>query len=69
LPENGISFFYEIGEPDGRIVRVGTHRVDGRFRKRVRLHYGGNKDASVFQMHVGGALMLRDWPNDPRLTD
>jgi hypothetical protein len=68
LPENGIYFSYENGEPDGRIVRVGTHRVDGRFRTRVRLHYGGNKNASVFRLHVGGALLLRDQPDDPRLS-
>jgi hypothetical protein len=44
LPENGIYFFYEIGETWGhgetrpRIVRVGTHK-DGNFRKRISEHY------------------------------
>lgn len=48
LPTDGIYLFFERGEfvsLDGRaasrIVRVGTHRVDGRFRKRIRQHYGG----------------------------
>ncbi len=42
LPINGIYFFYEDGEfyVDGnekrkRIVRIGTHRVDGNFRNRI----------------------------------
>ena len=44
LPENGIYFFYEVGEKWGhggkkpRIVRVGTHR-DGNFRSRIAEHY------------------------------
>ena len=44
LPQNGIYFFYELGEMWGhdgdcqRIVRVGTHR-EGNFRSRIADHY------------------------------
>lgn len=44
LPQNGIYFFYELGEVWGhggdrsRIVRVGTHR-EGNFRSRMADHY------------------------------
>lgn len=82
LPENGIYLFYESGETvelDGRIinriVRVGTHNKDGRFRTRIRQHYGnrsslkGNKNASVFRKHVGGAIIRRMNPADPRMPE
>ena len=82
LPTNGIYLFFETGEDavlDGktipRIVRVGTHRVDGRFPARIRQHYGqvnsldGSKNGSVFRLHVGGALMARMDPTDPRLPE
>ncbi len=81
LPLNGIYFFFERGETLGaqnagldRIVRVGTHREDDRFRKRIRKHYGtvgrlgGNKNASVFRKHLGGALLRAQGPSDPRLA-
>jgi hypothetical protein len=79
LPRNGIYFFFEKGEQVDqgveRIVRVGTHKVDERFRGRIRQHYGsrsslkGNKNASVFRKHVGGALLRRDYPRDERLEE
>ena len=82
LPENGIYFFFERGETVkwrgkvvDRIVRVGTHMKDGRFKKRIRQHYGnvkslhGNKNGSVFRRVLGGALLRKDDPNDPRLKD
>lgn len=82
LPTDGIYLFFERGEivdgsgsAMGRIVRVGTHRVDGRFQKRIRQHYGntrslgGNKNGSVFRKHVGGALLSRPGPGDPRLAE
>ena len=79
LPVNGIYFFFEKGEKVekgiDRIVRVGTHQADGRFRGRIRQHYGnrcslkGNKNASVFRKHVGGALLRRDNPRDYRLKE
>jgi hypothetical protein len=63
-----------------RIVRVGTHNKDGNFPGRIRQHYGnkgsstkedlsGNKNGSVFRKHLGGAIMRRENPNDPRLRE
>ena len=82
LPSDGIYFFYEEGERVAfrgqsveRIVRVGTHRGDGNFPGRIRQHYGnmkslgGNKNGSVFRRHVGGALLRRVSPDDPRLLN
>jgi len=76
LPLNGIYFFYEDGEyceKDGtkleRIVRVGTHREQDNFRRRIYYHYNGNKNGSVFRKHLGGAIIARDGPDDPRLPD
>jgi len=80
LPSSGIYLFFEKGETvhiDGKIhdrfVRVGTHNKDGNFPGRIRQHYGnkgnlmGNKNGSVFRKHLGGAIMRRENPNDPRL--
>ncbi len=82
LPANGVYLFFEKGESVTiggealeRIVRVGTHRVQGRFPRRLRQHYGrvktlgGNKNGSVFRKLVGAALMRREDPLDPRLAD
>lgn len=82
LPENGVYIFFELGEeviPQGnvvdRIVRIGAHIKDYRFRGRIRQHYGyknslkGNKNGSVFRKHVGGALLRKANPQDPRLKD
>jgi len=82
LPRNGIYLFFEKGESAShldtvtdRIVRVGTHRANGRFRSRIRQHYGnvhslaGNKNASVFRKHVGGALLRSVDHHDRRLAD
>jgi hypothetical protein len=82
LPENGIYLFFERGEDvklqdnsADRIVRVGTHKSDFRFRGRIRQHYGnrsslkGNKNGSVFRKHLGGALLRRLNLNDYRLND
>lgn len=82
LPANGIYVFYEKGETcllngreTDRIVRIGTHKSDGRFPSRIRQHYGpvksfgGNKNSSVFRKHVGSALMIRNNPEDIRLKD
>lgn len=82
LPPNGIYIFYEVGEKClvagkevDRIVRIGTHKSDGRFPGRIRQHYGrvnslgGNKNASVFRKHLGGSLMNRANPEDPRIKE
>lgn len=75
LPTDGIYFFYEDGEfyrngieKRKRIVRVGTHRVDGNFRSRINNHYKGNKNSSVFRKHLGGALIRKKNPDDKRLN-
>jgi len=81
LPSNGIYFFFEKGETIrwrnatiDRIIRVGTHKKDGRFTKRIRQHYGnvnslhGNKNGSVFRKHLGGALLRKANPSDTRLS-
>jgi len=67
---NGIYVFYENEESyehDGRrylrIVRIGTHRKQDGFHKRIQLHYRGNKNSSVFRKHIGTALIPG---NDPR---
>ena len=74
LPRNGIYFFYEEGEfcrhfdvIRPRIVRVGTHREQDRFRSRIRQHIRGNKNSSVFRKHLGGAVLRRRNPDDFRL--
>jgi hypothetical protein len=60
---DGLYFFYEKGEesvhgPEGRVVRVGNHpRSDGNLIGRLRQHYWGNKNASVFRKFLGGALL------------
>jgi hypothetical protein len=82
LPSNGIYVFFERGElirrkntVRYRIVRVGTHSGHNRFQNRIRQHYGrvrslgGNKNTSVFRKHVGGALLRKSNPRDPRLQD
>jgi hypothetical protein len=82
LLSNGIYFFFEQGETIrwrnatiDRIVRIGTHKKDGRFKKRIRQHYGnvnslrGNKNGSVFRKHLGGALSRRVNSKDPRLNE
>jgi len=80
MVESGIYILFEKGEEiviEGvtydRIVRVGTHRKDGNFPGRIRQHYGnkgnlhGNKNGSVFRLHLGGAIMRKQNPDDPRL--
>jgi len=66
VPENGIYFFHEKGETcvlDGvsrpRIVRVGTHREQGRLRGRLAQHYAGRLHSSIFRRHIGAALLAR----------
>jgi len=81
LPKSGIYLFFEKGETItidnrifDRIVRIGTHLKDGNFPARIRQHYGnkhsltGNKNGSVFRKHLGGAIIRRENPDDPRLT-
>lgn len=60
---DGLYFFYELGEasrhaPNGRIVRVGNHpRSEGGLVRRLRQHFSGQKNGSVFRKFLGGALL------------
>ena len=71
---DGLYFFYEDGEsaqhaPAGRIVRVGNHpRSDRTLVRRLRQHYKGHKNGSVFRKFLGGALMRSEDPSHPCLT-
>ncbi len=73
LPRNGLYFFYEEGEVNGhdggpRIVRVGNHpRSQDRLIGRLRDHYTGSKNGSVFRKFLGGALMRKLDPDHPCL--
>jgi len=70
LPRNGVYFMFERGEGE-RIVRVGTHRGEGRLYDRLRDHYGTRRSfrawrrTSDLRYHIGAALLNRD--DDPRL--
>ena len=70
---DGLYFFYEDGETSehgahGRVVRVGNHpRSSGGLRKRLRQHYSGRKNGSVFRKLLGGALLRRRDPKSPCL--
>lgn len=76
LPKNGIYFFYEDGELceingkiTERIVRVGTDKADDRFRDRIRNHYKGNKNSSVFRKHVGSAIINKNKPRNIDISE
>ncbi len=76
LPENGIYFFYEEDETyeingvvTDRIVRIGTCDKDNNFRIRIRNHYKGNKNSSVFRMHIGSAIIKKDKRKDINLNE
>lgn len=66
---NGLYFFYEKGEisthaPEGRIVRIGNHpRSQDSLKKRLRMHYSGGKNGSVFRKFLGGAILRKNDPN------
>jgi len=63
--DNGIYFFYKgmfycnnhLPGPFFRILRVGTHRKDNNLRHRLKLHYTGNKNSSVFRRLIGSAIL------------
>lgn len=64
---NGIYIFFEKGEKYSnldRIVRIGTHRSDGRLVQRLKDHYlVKNKDGSIFRKHIGAAILNKDRDN------
>lgn len=61
---NGIYILFEKGESYydlDRIVRVGTHKADGRLKARLKDHYlRKNKDGSIFRKNIGLALLNKD---------
>ena len=62
--ENGIYVMFERGEKYGyfdRIVRIGTHRSDGRLKNRLKDHFQKeNKDGSIFRKNIGLALLHKN---------
>jgi len=71
LPNDGIYFFFEDGEVTTlntqvkqRVVRIGINTKDGRFRKRIRQHFYGNRYGSIFRQHVGGAIARSEHLSD-----
>lgn len=71
LPSNGIYIFFEKGEnyvtPEGeildRIVRIGTHKVDGRLFERLKNHFKGSVKSSVFRKCVAECLQVKEYKN------
>lgn len=64
LPLNGVYLFFEKGQrlsilnqQYDRVVRIGINEKPNRFRDRVRGHYRGNIEGSVFRENVGWALL------------
>lgn len=61
---NGIYVMFELGEKYkgmDRIVRIGTHRADGRLIERLKDHFiKENKDGSIFRKNVGLALLHKN---------
>jgi len=63
IPVNGIYLMFEKGEAvshphyfGDRIVRVGTHKVDGRLPTRLRTHFRGNRRASILRRHPANVM-------------
>ncbi|MEM4720930.1 MAG: hypothetical protein QXT73_02545 [Candidatus Methanomethylicaceae archaeon] len=64
LPLNGLYMFFEAGQKIiinskdyNRIVRIGINERPDNFRNRIRGHYQGNIEGSVFRENVGWALL------------
>lgn len=65
--ENGIYVMFETDEyfeETNRIVRIGTHKADGRLKSRLKDHFlRRNKDGSILRKNIGLALLHKE--NDP----
>ena len=64
LPLNGLYVFFEAGQKIvirsheyNRIVRIGINEKPNNFQKRIRGHYRGNIEGSVFRENIGWALL------------
>jgi len=68
--DNGVYIVFEDGESYygmDRIVRVGTHRSDGRLRNRLKDHFiKANNDGSIFRKNIGRAILNKT--NNPYLS-
>ena len=66
---NGIYILFETGETFynmHRVVRVGTHKRDGRLCRRLKDHfYAENNDGSIFRKNIGRAILNKN--KDPYL--
>ncbi len=67
--KNGIYILFEKGEvyhSFDRIVRVGTHRRQGRLKRRLADHFlSENKDRSIFRKNIGKTMLNEN--GDPYL--
>lgn len=76
MPDNGIYVVFEFGEAahnTDRIVRIGSHRSQGRLPGRIHDHFSPNKDNSIFRKHIGRCILrkrndpfLKEWEKDHR---
>lgn len=61
LPKNGIYILFEKGEKYNqwnRIVRIGSHRGNNRFKARIKDHFDEEKQRnSVFRKHLGRCFL------------
>jgi len=64
LPIDGLYVFFEAGQrvvikskEYNRIVRIGINEKPNNFRSRIRGHYNGNIEGSVFRENIGWALL------------
>ena len=67
LPLNGLYVFFETGQritikskEYNRIVRIGINEKPNNFGNRLRGHYRGNIEGSVFRENIGWALLDAD---------
>ena len=68
--KDGIYIVFEKGENykgHARIVRVGTHKSQGRLKQRLKDHFvRENHNSSVFRKNIGRAILYRE--HDPYLS-
>ena len=74
LPRQGLYFFYEDGEVTShtgkpRIVRVGTHGPNRTLKQRLRDHYNGNREGSIFRKELGSALLKRSGASEDQIRE
>ena len=66
IPKNGVYIMFENGETahpcdfNERIVRIGISERPDRLPRRLKSHYNGTVDTSVFRKHIRTAIAERD---------